>query len=81
MIISEINENIFEDFASKHTLKNFFQTKEYGINNIIIEMFLVVIIKEKPEQEVVSYKPLYALFSGVITGLNIKRGTIDIVFY
>ena len=31
MIISEINENIFEDFASKHTLKNFFQTKEYGI--------------------------------------------------
>ena len=30
MIISEINENIFSDFASKHTLKNFFQTKEYG---------------------------------------------------
>ena len=30
MIIDEINENIFEDFASKHTLKNFFQTKEYG---------------------------------------------------
>ncbi len=30
MIISEINENIFNDFATKHTLKNFFQTKEYG---------------------------------------------------
>ena len=30
MIISEINENIFNDFASKHTLKNFFQTREYG---------------------------------------------------
>ena len=30
MIISEINENIFNDFATKHTLKNFFQTREYG---------------------------------------------------
>ncbi len=30
MIISEINETLFGDFASKHALKNFFQTKEYG---------------------------------------------------
>ncbi len=30
MIISEINENIFSEYAAKHTLKNFFQTKEYG---------------------------------------------------
>ena len=30
MIISEINENMFSEFAAKHTLKNFFQTKEYG---------------------------------------------------
>jgi lipid II:glycine glycyltransferase (peptidoglycan interpeptide bridge formation enzyme) len=30
MIISEINENVFNDFAKSHTMKNFFQTKEYG---------------------------------------------------
>ena len=30
MIISEISENLFNDFAKSHTLKNFFQTKEYG---------------------------------------------------
>ena len=30
MVISEINEVIFDEFARKHTLKNFLQTKEYG---------------------------------------------------
>lgn len=30
MVISEINEVVFEEFANKHMLKNFLQTKEYG---------------------------------------------------
>ena len=30
MIIKEIDANVFNEFASKHILKNFFQTKEYG---------------------------------------------------
>ena len=30
MIIKEIDENTFNDFANSHMLKNFFQTKEYG---------------------------------------------------
>ena len=30
MTIKEIDANIFNEFANKHVLKNFFQTKEYG---------------------------------------------------
>lgn len=30
MTIEEINPDVFSDFASKHFLKNFYQTKEYG---------------------------------------------------
>ena len=30
MVISEINENVFDEFARVHPLKNFLQTKEYG---------------------------------------------------
>ena len=30
MIIKEIDEITFDNFANKHTLKNFYQTKEYG---------------------------------------------------
>ena len=30
MVISEIDENVFSEFASSHRMKNFFQTKEYG---------------------------------------------------
>ena len=30
MKVQEIDKDVFAEFAKKHILKNFFQTKEYG---------------------------------------------------